>query len=747
MKKKIKKFISSVLAVSQIFVGAVAMKVSATSPDEGVAVSEQLFFDGFDYETGTLTYASSGNIWEGTNSKSDPNVVTIAEDESGNKYASITERSTDGWGDGMRKYFPKVSSGKVRVSADIMMTAENSGQIEMTSSWNLNRALIKFSNGAFYGYADTDSAGSLSKKLISASLNTWYNIDIIADYTNATYDVLISQNDRLLYKEAGLPINDDNAGFSYLRFRNVNSGEFCVDNVVVEKVTAKKRENVTYGIYDTLDGYENFAEGGVPSGNLINSAWKDGAFKIGGTEIIAEEDGNKFFSIPSTDNSAIQYQIADTAIKTGLLRFGFSIKSTAANGAFVEVVDWENASYGGAVAMHIFGNNVYTRAGYWDASGSKVNAGKVTTDEWFDVELTYNLDENTYSIQLSRNGEVFACERDLSINEYNSATPYTAGIKVIRFRDWGTSTQIDNFEFEYLSEETEKDYIKTESNFDNYETIEAAMTGNWSKTASGFGETALVESNGGKSVSFAVSNTNNGIQYNIPGGFSSGEMVVNFSIKSNNQNGGALISFPSGTGNETGLVGLQLFKGSMLTYCNGYSATNKNLGKFTAGEWYDVSISLDMDQKLYNIQIKHDGEVLSGLKNLDLIQWCAPGNLMSKIGSIRFVDWGQGIGGAGYEMDNFSISYVNAESKKSFVVTESDFESSESLWAKKGWTADNGAALSNGKLSLTSGLSAKKALPLIDSGKIKTEYTVNAGGGKAEVLATGASGSFKTCRF
>lgn len=752
MKKMFKKIFSTVLTFSMIVSGLVTVKANTegvgatTSPDEGVTLIEQLFKDEFNYEAGSLTYTSSNKTWEGTNSSSDPNVVTVVEETSGNKYVALTERA-DGWSDGMRKYFTKISEGKVRVSADIMMTAETGGQIEMTSSWNANRPLIKFANGVFYGYADTDTAGTLSKKLISASLNTWYNIDIIADYTNTTYDVLISQNDRLLYKETGLSIKDDNTGFSYLRFRNLDSGNFCVDNVVVEKVNAESRENVIHGVYDTLDGYVSFAEGGVPTGNLTSRSWMDGAAKIGNTSIIKEDNGNKYFSIPDA-SSSVMFQVADEVLKTGLLRIKFSVKQTGdgGEGAIIDVLDGKNTS-AGPVAMHIYGNNVYTRAGHWDSSESKVIAGRTERNEWIDAELTYNLDKNTYSMQLSRNGEVFGCVRDLTINKYNSSEAWTYGIGCIRFRNWGAETQIDNFELEYLSEETEQDLIKTEANFDNHTDISSVVTGSWSQTTAGLGSTALVANGDGKAVSFAASNTNNGIQYNIPNGFSAGEMTVNFSIKSNNTDGGALITFPSGTGNETGLVGLHMYRGSLLTYCNGYSAQAKNLGKITAGEWYDVSITLDMDQKLYNIQIKHDGEVLTGLKNIDLIKYCDPENLMTYIGSVRFVDWGSSIGGAGYEMDDFSISYVDADAKRNFVVTEADFTSAESLWAVKGWTADSSASLSGGKLLLGAGTSAQKALPLIDSGKIAVSYTVNASGGKTDILALGSDGSFKLSEF
>jgi len=751
MKKNVRKFVGIILAVAQLLACITVMNVSAATPDEGVEVVTQLFKDEFNYEVGAMTYAGTNNTWEALASKSDPKNVTIVQDETGNKYANVaSELTAEGiyWSHGMRKYFSKISSGKVRLSVDVLMTAENCGEIHMGAGWNTMRPMVQFKEGAFYVYQESDAVEHPSRKLITASLNEWYEVGVIADYDDLTYEVLISQNDKLLYRATGIPIKDTAHGFSYLRFKNNNNSEFWVDNVVVEKITKADRENVISGVYDTLDGYESLTDGGVPTGNLTSTGWEAGAYGIKTTSI-ENEDGNKYINVPS-DGSSIQYQIADTAVTTGILRFKFSIKSTDYTGAFVEVHDSDAYNSGGPVAMHIHDGYIYTKAGFWDGTGTKIKMGGIAKDEWFDAELTYNLDKNTYSIQLSRDGEVFNCLRDLTINKYNSQEAHTLGIKVLRFRDWSTNggaTQIDNFEFEYLTSETEQDYIRTETKFDNYETLAEAITSPWAATYKGLGELSLVDSDNGKAVSFPVSDSNHGIQYNISGGFSSGEMVVNFSVKSNNANGGALVTFPSGTGQETGLVGLHMYKGAFTTYVTGYSTGNKSLGKITANEWYDISISLDMSNKLYSIQIKHDGEVVGGLSNIDLIKYCSIGDLMSYIGSIRFVDWGKGIGGSGYELDNFSLSYVNPESKKNFIVTEANFDSSDSLSAIKGWTYDSGVALSDNKLSLPSGLNAQKALPLTDTGKLKVEYTLNANGGGAEVLAVSTDGEFALATF
>lgn len=750
MKRNFKRLVGILLVMTQIFACVAITGVSAATPDDGVEVTEQLFKEEFNYEAGALTNGGSGGVWTNTAGSGDPGNVTIVEEESGNKYAKLVSNGS-GWSDGMKHYFKAISSGKVRLSADVKMSAANGGEIQMAAGWNTMRPLMVFKDGAYCVYQESDAIEKPTKKLTSPTLNEWYKFTIVANYDNMTYEAMVSQGGKLLYKETGMPIKDTANSFSYLRFKNnTNDSEFCVDNIVVEKVTTEERENVISGVYDTLDGYESFADGGVPTGNLTSFGWKGGPWSKGiGTSAVENDNGNKYISIPC-DGSSIQYKIADTPVTSGLLRFKFAIKTTATTGVFAEVHDSDTSDTGGPVAMHIHGGNLYTKAGYWDNSGTKINMGSIATNEWFDAELTYNLDNNTYSIQLSRDGEVFNCLRDLQINKYNSAEAHTSGIKVIRFRDWGSgdaSTHIDNFEFEYLTSEAEQDYIITESKFDNCETISDVTTSPWAVTYKGIGETALVDSKDGKAVSFGVSDGNCGIQYNIPNGFKSGEMAVNFSIKPNNAKGGALITFPSGTGQHTGLVGLHLYNGSFITYTTGYNAGNKNLGKIAANEWYDVSFILDMEQKLYSIQIKHDGEVLGGMTGFDLIEYCAIGDLMEYIGCIRFVDWGKGIGGAGYEMDNFSISYVNPDTKKKFVITESDFDASNSITSMKGWTVDSGVILSGGKLSVPMAATAQKAVPLTDSGKFKVEYTINANGGKAEVDAISPSGSFALASF
>jgi len=708
--KVFKKLISIFLVVAMVT--TVVMSISTFAETE-------IYSDNFD-SYADIAAALAGGNWtttlSGSAAISNGEVVLPADSGQGVRY-NLPEKYTQG----LFKVEADVKTySGAQLLFELMPEGVAKGMCAVTGpGWNADRTV----NNMFVQKTDYQSG----YHLYTGEFNTWYHITVTLDIVAGKYNVKVENAEKteVLAERKGLDtIVGDGVltNLCAIQFRNWGSGYVYVDNFRIQKIgNGLVSPNIQTGISDNFDEYEDLVDA-VNFGNWTTSS-STGSAAISNGEVV----------LPADNGQGVRYNLPEKYTQ-GLFKVEADVKTYSGAQLLFELMP-EGAAKGmcavtgpGWNADRTVNNMFVQKTDY--QSGFHLYTGEFNT--WYHITVTLDIVAGKYNVKVenAEKTEVLAERKGLDTIVGDGVL---TNLCAIQFRNWGTgAVYVDNFRIQKIDA----------YNFNEYEAISEVITSPWSATYAGLKETTIVESNNGKAISFPANDENHGIQYNLPSIFSSGEMVVNFSVKSNNAKGGALITFPCGTWNELGLVGLHMYNGSFITYCTGYQAASKNLGNFSGNEWYDVSVSLNMTDKLYSIQIKHGGEVVAALNNLDLIKYNTIGELMERIACIRFVDWGKGIGGAGYEMDNFSVSYVENETKREFVITEASFDSADSLSGTKYWTADSGVVVTDGKLSLPAGTSAQKTVTLTENGKIKLEYTLNANGGKAEVNAISPGGSF-----
>lgn len=560
--------------------------------------------------------------------------------------------------------------------------------------------------------------------------NTWYDIVVIFDLDAGTYTTTVSDANGTVVTADGTCAK--NAAIQSVRYASWRGNNTYIDNVELEPVSETDSWVEDFEWSDALA----FRAHGWRAGNALGDS------TLALEEATTGDSHGKSMKMPQT-TSQYAYPLGKTS---GTWKLSASLyPQNTSQQVFVKFGSvpygdpanaWTGTSEANNLVCFWTKGEIYLDANN-GAGGARYFSGNYEANKWYDVSAVIDLDERLYKVTVKNGGTVIAEK----INILDSATD----LQWVTFTNWAganSACYIDDISLEPTTEKVSK--VIVNDDFEKYTSVVvdgANATTNlynngWSPGIWDWGISNATNAPSIDSTTFAGNkvlamgnDATQGANFELSNPITEGKVKVKFSM--NSPAGERLGFFLKNQYNNTDAEYDIVLHGSTSapnSLMRGNVGDNKTFFfDMTANEWYDIEITIDMDNRVANTRVLKDGKSVGLAKDI-------PFTKTTQLSSFGFMGWKTGVNdNKPYYIDNFSVELLDSgETQYDYLIEENNFEG-YAAYTELGTAAYTFDPRASASYALAGGADGKQALQISGNASRFAKTIAGATAGKVRI--------------
>lgn len=438
-------------------------------------------------------------------------------------------------------------------------------------------------------------------------IGQYFDVEIRLNLATSTYNLAVKNNgkivaslenvDAVTYDKA---FGDKITSLKQIRFTNQENSDIWIDDFSVTSEKEPEKVDFSKGMKETFDGYASVDE-------MKENHWSKDECINYDAELL-EDSGNKYLKVLK-DHGAV-YCTGDVIANSGKVRISADVKTSGAGGGIVEFLPQRSSISGNAYTglyANEFKEKTITLQTGWSDGGAGTKLGSIEKDTWYKMVYILNFDTGRYNVQvLSNDGKVVMLKRNVDMTAENVKGDVLNELYAVRFRNFRDGEfYVDNLEIKSGYEETDKDFLIFEEDFENTTTEKLAKNGwNLNDKVDGY---SVKEANGTGNHAFSLTKKDGQLWRSFPA-VSEGKIKFSYDYMSN---GDWAVADAFTNPNWEYLI--------MASYSDGWMrCQGEAICAAPANEWQRIEIVFDLGAETLNVTVTNEDNTVYTFKKTNV---------------------------------------------------------------------------------------------------------------------------------